>query len=96
MSEAAESEAFERLVYDVEGRRVREFVALIVNGRVIELAGGLERKLEPPAGEPLKIELESFLNCVRNRSAPVVSGEDGFRALALAIRINEAIAQRSK
>ena len=44
---AAESEAFERLVYDVEGRRVREFVALILNGRVIELAGGLDRKLEP-------------------------------------------------
>ena len=44
---AAESEAFERLVYDMEGRRVREFVALIVNGRVIELAGGLDRKLEP-------------------------------------------------
>jgi molybdopterin converting factor small subunit len=44
---AAESDDFERLVYDLEGRRVREFVALIVNGRVIELAGGLDRKLEP-------------------------------------------------
>ena len=46
-SKAAESDAFERLVYDAEGRRVREFVALILNGRVIELAGGLDRKLEP-------------------------------------------------
>lgn len=44
---ARESEAFERLVYDLEGRRVREFVALIVNGRVVELAGGLDRRLEP-------------------------------------------------
>jgi molybdopterin converting factor small subunit len=44
---AAESEDFERLVYDTKGRRVREFVALIVNGRVIELAGGLDRKLKP-------------------------------------------------
>jgi molybdopterin converting factor small subunit len=44
---AAESESFERLVYDMDGRRVREFVALILNGRVIELAGGLDRKLEP-------------------------------------------------
>jgi len=59
-------------------------------GRVIE------RKLEPPGGEPLKIELDSFMNCVRTRSAPVVSGEDGLRALELAIRINEAIAERSK
>jgi len=59
-------------------------------GRVIE------RKLEPPGGEPLKIELDSFVNCVKNRSVPVVSGEDGFRALELAIQINEAIARRSK
>lgn len=55
-----------------------------------------ERKLEPPVGEPLKIELESFVNCVRTRSAPVVSGEDGLRALELAICINEEIARRSK
>jgi len=44
---AEASEAFERLVYDTDGRRMREFVALILNGRVIELAGGLDRKLEP-------------------------------------------------
>jgi molybdopterin converting factor small subunit len=44
---AAESDAFQRLVYDLDGRRVREFVALIVNGRVVELAGGLDRGLEP-------------------------------------------------
>lgn len=59
-------------------------------GRVIE------RKLEPPAGEPLKIELEAFAESVRTRSAPIVSGEDGFRALELALSINEAIARRSK
>jgi predicted dehydrogenase len=59
-------------------------------GRVIE------RKLEPPSGEPLQIELVSFVNCVRTRSAPVVSGDDGLRALELAIRINEEIARRSK
>jgi len=59
-------------------------------GRVIE------RRLEPPNGEPLKIELESFLNCVRTRSAPRVSGEDGLRALELAIAINEEIGRRSK
>ncbi|MFN0072605.1 MAG: MoaD/ThiS family protein [Chloroflexota bacterium] len=46
-TKAVESEAFERLVYDLAGKRVREFVALIVNGRVVELAGGLDRTLEP-------------------------------------------------
>jgi predicted dehydrogenase len=59
-------------------------------GRVIE------RKLEPPNGEPLRIELESFVKSAQTRSAPAVSGEDGYRALELAIQINEAIARRSK
>ena len=30
-----------------EGQHLREYVTLIVNGRVIELTGGLDRKLEP-------------------------------------------------
>jgi predicted dehydrogenase len=59
-------------------------------GRVIE------KKLEPPNGEPLKLELESFVSAVQTRSAPVVSGEDGLRALELAMTINEEIARRSK
>lgn len=44
---AADSEPFQRLVYDLEGKRLREYVTLIVNGRVVELAGGLDRALEP-------------------------------------------------
>jgi predicted dehydrogenase len=55
-----------------------------------------EKKLEPPHGEPLKIELEAFVKCVHERSEPIVSGEDGLRALELAISINEEIARRSK
>jgi predicted dehydrogenase len=34
--------------------------------------------------EPLKLELASFLECVRERKQPVVSGEDGLAALELA------------
>lgn len=44
---AAQSEAFQRLVYDVEGDRLREYATLIVNGRVVELIGGLDAKLQP-------------------------------------------------
>jgi len=67
-------------------------------GVIVSLRMGrvMERKLEPPSGEPLRIELESFVNSVKTRSAPAVSGEDGYRALELAIQINEAIARRSK
>jgi molybdopterin converting factor small subunit len=44
---AADSEAFRRLVYDAEERRLREYASLILNGRVIELAGGLDAPLKP-------------------------------------------------
>jgi len=40
-------------------------------------------------GEPLRMELEAFIEAVRTRSAPLVSGEDATRALALALRIME-------
>jgi predicted dehydrogenase len=53
-----------------------------------------ERKLEPPQNEPLKLELDAFVQCVSTRRAPVVSGDDGARALELAMRINSAIAER--
>jgi predicted dehydrogenase len=53
-----------------------------------------ERKLEPPQEEPLKLEISSFVKCVQSRGTPVVSGEEGLRALELAIRINDAIAER--
>jgi predicted dehydrogenase len=48
-------------------------------------------KPEVQSGEPLRLEIESFLECVRTRSAPRVSGEEGRAALALALDINAAI-----
>ena len=47
-------------------------------------------------GEPLRLEIESFLESVRTRSAPRVSGEDGRAALALALNINAAIAEHAE
>lgn len=41
--------------------------------------------------EPLRAELEAFLGCVRDRSRPVVAGEDGLAAVELATRVAEAI-----
>jgi predicted dehydrogenase len=68
------------------------------SGTMVSLRMGrvMERKLEPAVTEPLKLELEAFVDCVRKRTTPVVSGEDGLRALELAMKINEQIAQRSK
>lgn len=47
-----------------------------------------------PAGEPLGSELADFVAAVRERRTPTVSGADGRRALALATRVNEAMAIR--
>jgi predicted dehydrogenase len=53
---------------------------------------------KPPVAseEPLHAELRSFLQAVRERSAPVVPLEDGRRALALALEIVSAIREHGK
>jgi predicted dehydrogenase len=45
-----------------------------------------------PDQEPLRLQIESFARAVAERSAPLVSGEDGRRALALALTILERMA----
>jgi predicted dehydrogenase len=54
-------------------------------GRIVPLEVTVEKK------EPLRAELESFLDCVRYRKRPIVSGEDGLAAVDLAIRVADAI-----
>jgi len=53
---------------------------------------------KPPVkpGEPLLLEIDSFLDCVRTRATPRVSGQDGLAALALALDINAAIAAHAQ
>src|SRR5437764_829853 len=46
--------------------------------------------------EPLRAELEAFLGCVRTRTRPLVSGEDGLAAVELAIRVAGAIEESLK
>jgi predicted dehydrogenase len=55
-------------------------------------AGLSLKKISVEQGEPLRLEIASFLNSVRTRTTPVVSDEDGRAALALALEINRAIA----
>src|SRR5438045_531042 len=54
-------------------------------GKIVPLEVTVEKK------EPLRAELESFLDCVRYRKRPIVSGEDGLAAVDLAIRVADAI-----
>ena len=53
-------------------------------------------KIPAEPGEPLRLEIESFLDAARTRTVPLVSGEDGRRALALALEINRAIADHAE
>ena len=46
--------------------------------------------------EPLKLELQHFVECVREQQTPIVSGESAKRALDLAIEITEQIQQSLK
>jgi predicted dehydrogenase len=55
-------------------------------------AGLSLKKISVEQGEPLRLEIASFLEAVRTRTAPLVSGDDGRAALALALEINRAIA----
>jgi predicted dehydrogenase len=49
--------------------------------------------VKPPVaqGEPLRLEIESFLDCVRTRREPLVTGRQGRDALALALEIQSAM-----
>jgi predicted dehydrogenase len=66
---------------EVEGYRLKRR-----DGQRPEIQGG---KLPVTREEPLKRELEDFVRAVRDKRSPLVSGEDGLRALALAQAIAE-------
>ena len=59
-------------------------------------AGLSLKKVSVEPGEPLRLEIESFLQAVRTRTTPLVSGEAGRAALSLALEINTAIAIHAK
>ncbi|MDX9703549.1 MAG: Gfo/Idh/MocA family oxidoreductase [Candidatus Auribacterota bacterium] len=52
--------------------------------------------LDLTKGEPLKLEIESFVNAVKNKTTPEVSGTDGRNALAAATEINRQIEEKKK
>ncbi|MBI5144229.1 MAG: Gfo/Idh/MocA family oxidoreductase [Candidatus Omnitrophica bacterium] len=54
----------------------------------------LKEKIKIKKDEPLKNELESFIECVRTGKSPVVSGVEGRRALQVALEIIEKIKPR--
>ena len=82
---------------DVLSIRVDERAAAeLMSGRIPASTGGPAPgiALEKPkveSREPLRAEIESFLDAVRTRNRPVVALEDGRRALEVSLQINHAI-----
>jgi predicted dehydrogenase len=54
------------------------------------------QKLDLPHAEPLRLELEDFLNAVATRTQPRVNATSGRAALALALEINQEIATHAQ
>ena len=53
------------------------------------------RKLDTTPADPLKAELEAFLESVRTRRQPLVGGREGLAALALAVKVMNCIEQHA-
>ena len=85
------------LMIDVTAAAGMDPAQLAAMAQMVQQAGGHPSaglslsKVAVEQGEPLRLEIESFLQKVQDRSTPVVSGEDGRAALALALEINAAI-----
>ncbi|MFZ0662081.1 MAG: Gfo/Idh/MocA family oxidoreductase [Acidobacteriaceae bacterium] len=78
----------------------RDILVIDVNGTPGEPAAGLPglgfNKPQVQQAEPLRLEIESFLESVRTRKTPQVSAQDGRAALELALEINRAIAEHAE
>lgn len=86
---AAGTGEFYRLRSDVD------FAALVRDAQGAQaLESFVERvAIEAPEGEPLRLELEAFVNAVAGEAPIAVTGSDGREALAVALRIVHDIEQ---
>ena len=81
---AAGTGEFYRLKSDFDPAKIRSAPA--------DIAAFVDRiKLHAPDGEPLKLELESFVAALKGESPVVVTGEEGRLALGVALRIVKEI-----
>jgi predicted dehydrogenase len=81
---AAGTGEFYRLKSDFDPATIRSAPA--------DIAAFVDRiKLHAPDGEPLKLELESFVSALKGDSPVVVTGEEGRLALGVALRIVKEI-----
>jgi predicted dehydrogenase len=99
------------LVIRLDGSVPQEIAAALEGGRIdpaalAQLAASVGQSAAGPGlsfvkptvapGEPLRLEIESFLNSVRERTAPRVTARQGRNALALALEIQASMAAHAE
>jgi len=77
--------------------RLAETTSAVAPGASIVSEFANKKILREPApiekAEPLKLELQNFVECIRDKKAPLVTGESAKRALDLAFEITRQIQQ---
>ena len=85
-----------------EGEKESSFLKklLVANNDTIVSQFGNKKVLREPVPiehkEALKVELESFVNCVKKKQEPIVSGESARQAIELALEITRQIEQQTQ
>ncbi len=79
----------------IDYTRQEMLVLKLLKSETGELKIDGDQVADPPQ-EPLKLELESFIRCVRTHATPEVTGEDGRRALKVAGEIVRKIAEHAR
>jgi predicted dehydrogenase len=76
---------------DLQGQRLRH----VRKGREGSNAGGIEETEQAfERADELRLQAEEFVRAVRERGTPLVSGEQGRQALALALQIGRLVEER--
>src|SRR5262245_23496232 len=81
------------LSIDYAAQKVDMWRLVAGNGAMPSIQGG---DVEVKSAEPLQLELADFVDAVVSRREPMVTGEDGRRALALAQRITDKMNEATK
>ena len=77
------------LAVDYSARKVAMYRRVLMPGSPKPKIVSEQVKVEP--GDTLEMEVRSFIQASLNRTTPIVTGEDGKKALAVALDINEQI-----
>ena len=90
LTQAENYVSLDLLRQDVTVQRVQQSEFSSDHGRRYRQVGVVEVPFLEHRGEPLALELRHFAECVETRATPRVTGEDGLRALDLALRVAAA------